>query len=63
MHGAFSTLSGIKEEYDERAASHHDTGRETGLGTAVEAFQASLRGALLRPGDEGYEPPVPSITA
>jgi FAD/FMN-containing dehydrogenase len=32
------------------------TGGETVLeGAAVEAFKASLRGALLRPGDEGYD--------
>jgi FAD/FMN-containing dehydrogenase len=31
-------------------------GMETGLEkTVIEAFQAGLRGALLRPGDEGYE--------
>ena len=31
-------------------------GAETGLEeTVVEAFQAGLRGALLRPGDAGYD--------
>ena len=31
-------------------------GADTGLeDTVVEAFKASLRGALLRPGDVGYE--------